>query len=499
MNKRTAAHADLDDLKAFVLLTAVKNNLPDDPVARLLHLTRWKNYRLSDGLKGGAPCLAVTMASLHLKHELNQQLLEIGPKANAENDKSIEDNDHRRKDTSLMFWAIQCGHLSLVELLAEQISLQNKEDTGVTKYKKTTPLGLASLIGHEAIARILLVNGADPNQVEEDGGVALLYASRSGHQGTVRLLLSHGAKIESRTMFGRTSLHEAAQHGHANVMETLIAHGADIEARCDDREVALHHASCNGHQEIVRLLLRHGAGTESKSRFGRTSLHNAAQHGHANVMKTLIDHGADIEARGHRGATPVIEAAIRRHEAAILLLLKAGANLLAIDDEGMESRHWIVCIGIGHHPSDKACPASNDLVNMIYQRACNIMYPSLACPPLTSRRRTEVIFGCITEWAQLWLCSHHAHMEILPDAAPNLTVRHERTFRIGIPGVVLGYTPSFRFSIVHQEDVLDFAVAFGKNGFVGLRVVEGGERTASNVSSILNFQKWDGVEINHSP
>ena len=441
MNKCTAARTSLDDLKAFVLLTAVKN-LHDDFVERLLHKTSWKECRPIDGLEGGAPCVAVSMASQHLKRELNHQLMVVGLFKD-------EYDDHRRQKITLWSWAIRCGHLSLFELLAEHSPIPPNEDAGVTRYSKITLLGLASLSGHEGIARILLAKGADPNQLEEDGAVALHYASRNGHQEIVRLLLRHGAGIESRIPYGETSIHEAAKHGHANVLETLIEHGADIGAR------------------PAAIIL-------------------AARHGHVNVMKTLIEHGADIEARDGEGCTAIIEAAKRGHKAAILLLLKAGANLLATDNEGIDARHWII-----QHDA-----ASDDLVATVYERACSIMRPSLPCPRLTSKRREEVVFSCDVSHVQLMLVSHHAQMEIPPHAVPDLTERYKRTFVID----KLNSELTFRFSIVHQEDVLDFAVGFFWPGSASLQVVGGGKRSASwDASVLLRFRKlikWDGVELN---
>lgn len=416
-HKRVATQTDLGDLKAFVLLTAVKN-LHNDAVEWLLQGATWKDDRPRDRLEGGAPSVAVTMASLYLKQALNQQLL----KSDLESDMK-----HRRKDTSLLSWAIQCGHLPLIELLAEHIPIQHHEDIDVATYKKATSLELACLSGHEAIAQLILAKRAHPYQIGEDEYLALNYASR------------------------------------------------------------------NGHEDIVRLLLRHGARIGSKNKLKRTPLHEAAYYGHVNVMATLIDHGADIEARGNHGLTAILEAAKQCQEAAILLLLKAGANLLATDTTGMEARHWIVS-------STSVGSVSNELVTTIYKRACEFMYPSMPCPRLTSKRRVDVEFSCDTWGTQLWLMSHHAYMEISPQNASSnygLIERYKRYFKIfNIDQSSLSRV-TVRFSIVHQEDFLDFAVPSRIFERLNLQIVGGGERSVVEWTDIDNtIMKWYGVEVN---
>ena len=48
---------------------------------------------------------------------------------------------------------------------------------------------VAAMLGHEAVVRLLLENGADINTDNKDGEKALLMAARLGHEEVVRLLL----------------------------------------------------------------------------------------------------------------------------------------------------------------------------------------------------------------------------------------------------------------------------------------------------------------------
>ena len=49
--------------------------------------------------------------------------------------------------------------------------------------------------GHEAVCRLLLSNGAQPNHVAEDGWTPLRAAAWAGHLHLVRLLLEEGAEV----------------------------------------------------------------------------------------------------------------------------------------------------------------------------------------------------------------------------------------------------------------------------------------------------------------
>ena len=56
-----------------------------------------------------------------------------------------------------------------------------------------SPLRLASVNGHLAIAQVLLDHGADVNLKHEDGRSALKCAREESHEAIVQLLLKHGA------------------------------------------------------------------------------------------------------------------------------------------------------------------------------------------------------------------------------------------------------------------------------------------------------------------
>ena len=492
-HKRKVSEVDLDDLKAFILFTAVKN-LRKDVVAKLVQRTKVKRNTVSEDPERSAPFVAFSLASLHLKDDLNQRILT----GLEDKHRTIyEDNHLRRRGMSLLTWAIQCGHHSLIKHLAKQMSIQRNEDARAIVYDEMTPVELAILCGHEAIARTLIMNGADIQGRGVLGMTALHQASQMGRVEVVRILLHHGANIDTGDFEERrTPLHIAARFRQAKVMQVLIENGANIDAEDILRKTPIMYAVLKDHEPAVLLLLEKGANINTGDLIGRTPLHIAALFGQAKVMQVLIENGANIEAEDIDGKTPIMYAVLNGREPAVLLLLEKGANLLASDKRGKDTRHWVL----------DACRwkdsrESNDLVTTVFEKACRIMHASQPCPPLTSTRRAVIILESTVSSFALSLYSHHAFIELPPGASAGVKEFHKRTLVVKAAMKENDYRGKFEFSIIHQEDSLEFAVTSAYSpgsgmGSVKLRVINGGTRFVSfdGVPGVL-FKKWLGVEL----
>ncbi len=259
LHMRTTTHADLDDLKAYVLLTAVKDHR-EDVVARLLPQATVKGDELGDIAKRGAPSVGFSLASSFL-----QSLLQV-------DEEGEQRHNDRRYSLSLLAWALQCGHTSLVELLAEEVSILGKDEVEPHRGHKMTALGLASLFGHETIVRTLLAKGADPHEKDDDGGHALCYASGEGWEEIVKVLLGHWTQvgIENRSVLS-SSLHDAASRGHESIIRILKHHGADINWESRFAMTPVMHAVLVPHEATVKILLEEGANPLATNSLGKDS------------------------------------------------------------------------------------------------------------------------------------------------------------------------------------------------------------------------------------
>jgi ankyrin repeat protein len=76
------------------------------------------------------------------------------------------------------------------------------------------------------VVRWLLLNGANPNGIAENGS-PLHSAAQLGHEGVCRALLKAGSEPNMLDFLGETALHKASAGGYVQVIELLLAMGAD--------------------------------------------------------------------------------------------------------------------------------------------------------------------------------------------------------------------------------------------------------------------------------
>ena len=255
---RKAKHASLEDLKAYVLITAIKNQR-EDAVTRLLQQTPFKEEILDSEPDGGPAIVASRLASQQIAHQLNDQLL--------------PDSNPQRSTISLLSWAVQCGLASLVRIL-----LVEQPTTDGNDWRGMTSLGLASFCGHEPVVRLLIGSEANVRAVDSLGCVALHHACYKGHERVARLLLRSGAEVGAQATKDKVSaLQFAVRNGHDSVVQLLIDRGADIEAKNLAGSTALCEASRLHHETVIALLLEEGANVNQRNTEGMNAMHFAIE------------------------------------------------------------------------------------------------------------------------------------------------------------------------------------------------------------------------------
>jgi ankyrin repeat protein len=134
---------------------------------------------------------------------------------------------------------------------------------------------------------LLLANGADPNERDEEGNTALSAALLRGDERLARLLIAHGCDVNACNPGGTTALHLAAAGGRGELISLLLAKGADVNAQDVDGDTPLHSAALRGHRKAVELLLSHKADPNLRNSRGRTPRDEAARRGHTDVVQLL--------------------------------------------------------------------------------------------------------------------------------------------------------------------------------------------------------------------
>lgn len=105
----------------------------------------------------------------------------------------------------------------------------------------------------------LLVNGANPDCVNDEGDTPLHIASFKGYVKIAQLLLDNNATVDAENVDRWTPLHTACFYGHLEIVRLLLGSGANVNA---DKHVTgmrpFDNAKMRGHDEIAKLLRKYG-------------------------------------------------------------------------------------------------------------------------------------------------------------------------------------------------------------------------------------------------
>jgi ankyrin repeat protein len=202
------------------------------------------------------------------------------------------------------------------------------------------------------IARQLIENGADIEEVAFDGLRPLHRAVRYKHRDIVELLLNRGAKINSTTDYSEetyqrapgatgqfsyryTPLFMAVCNNDYDLTRYLLKKGADWRIMTSDESFPLYVACQLGYSALVGLLLDEGADPNMSDSYGWTPLLVAITYDHINAVQLLLEHGANPETKNRHGQAPLPYAKMKFGEDSpiVELLASFGAtNEDACDD-----------------------------------------------------------------------------------------------------------------------------------------------------------------------
>lgn len=189
-----------------------------------------------------------------------------------------------------------------------------------------TPLTGAILQRQEAMVRLLLDRGADPNQSNRHLCTSLHFAASQDHPGILARLLAAGARIDAADINSITPLQIAAFRGHPEIAKLLCAAGAKLELADTAGYTPLLWAAEKDQPEVLGLLLARGADRHALTDDGKSALRVAAAANALRTIELLLAQGESANGGPRDLCTPLHEAASSGFGDAVKLLLQRGAN-----------------------------------------------------------------------------------------------------------------------------------------------------------------------------
>ncbi|KAK4190198.1 Glycerophosphodiester phosphodiesterase GDE1 [Podospora australis] len=183
-------------------------------------------------------------APLHLSvmggHALTTKALLQGENWQGVNDHKAEMRRGISKSSAVLAIATKANFKHIVEMLVNAgVDINWQDKTG------ETALHIAARFGHDECARVLLKGTADqkanPELAEKSFAWTPLHiAAVDGHLAVAQLLVDAGANVDRQDSSGWTAREHAALRGHLPIARLLLAHGTkdadDVDANSSDEE-----------------------------------------------------------------------------------------------------------------------------------------------------------------------------------------------------------------------------------------------------------------------
>jgi uncharacterized protein len=135
--------------------------------------------------------------------------------------------------------------------------------------------------------RLLISNGANPNQSDEESRSGLHYAAMSGNLRIIAILIKAGARLDPKEKLGNTPLHFAVERDQAEAAQLLLDAGAAVDPENKNGMTPLMMAASRGNIEIVNALLAKGANVAKTDYTGRDAAGWAAESHRPAVIQAI--------------------------------------------------------------------------------------------------------------------------------------------------------------------------------------------------------------------
>jgi ankyrin repeat protein len=209
--------------------------------------------------------------------------------------------------------------------------------------------GAAAIAHHADLTRLLLAQGADPNDEETP------YHVPESYDNTITQILLESGKLNPASI-ATMLLRKADWHDDAG-LKLILEHGADPNATTIWGHTALHQSVCRDNGLImIEMLMDHGANPNFTNREGLSSIQIAARRGRADALRLFAQRNfkPDLQpldqlitacALADRAS---IQALTTQHPNLLAELLAQGGTLLAefAGNANVEGIHALLDLGV---------------------------------------------------------------------------------------------------------------------------------------------------------
>ncbi|MEJ1236517.1 ankyrin repeat domain-containing protein [Chryseolinea sp. T2] len=176
---------------------------------------------------------------------------------------------------------------------ATRKALEQGGDVNAKDGSNRSLLLIATVNGHEEMAKLLVAKGANVNQQADNLDSPFLYAGASGQTELVKLFLDNGARFDLFNRYNGTALIPACERGHIETVKLLantknfpIDHVNRLGWTALLEAVILGDGSAK-YQQIVKILKEAGVNTRIADHEGVTPLQHARSKGFKEIVKLL--------------------------------------------------------------------------------------------------------------------------------------------------------------------------------------------------------------------
>uniref|UniRef100_A0A8C5YX82 Ankyrin repeat and SAM domain-containing protein 6 n=1 Tax=Marmota marmota marmota TaxID=9994 RepID=A0A8C5YX82_MARMA len=332
-------------------------------------------------------------------------------------DHGADVNAQNRLGASVLTVASRGGHLGVVKLLLEAGAFvdhpgHSGEQPGMgggrDELLDITALMAAIQHGHEAVARLLMEWGSDPNHAARTVGWSpLMLAALTGRLGMAQQLVEKGANPDHLSVLEKTAFEVALDRKHRDLADfldpmTTVRPKTDEEKRRPDifhalkmgnfqlvKEIAdedpnhvnlvngdgatpLMLAAVTGQLPLVQLLVERHAGVDKQdSVHGWTALMQATYHGNKEIVKYLLNQGADVTLRAKNGYTAFDLVMLLNDPDTELVRLLASVCMQVNKDRGRHSRPPLLTSKVRQPPSLPVLPDDKGGLKSWWNRMSN--------------------------------------------------------------------------------------------------------------------------------